>query len=135
EIAEAPGLAEDEFRIAGGRRVVLEIDGEGEFGGEIAADVGLAPGVHHVAWRAGGVGPVPQFERDGDAEPADAAVLLVAKLRAHLRDPLADEADRLVRPRIGIGMVEHGSRPAEEVDEDEVGAAPPELEAEEKGAV
>ena len=102
---------------------------------DVGADVAVAPLVHDLARRAGGVGPVPQLERHGDAEPGDALVLRGVEPGAQALDAGADEIDGLARRRIAVGILQHGADVAEEIDQHQLGAAAADLQAEEIGAV
>lgn len=101
----------------------------------VGSDVGAAPFVHDLAWRAGRVGPVPQFERHGNAEPRDTPVLLGREVGANAGDGFKRKVDCLSRRRIAVGKLAQGANIAEKIDQNDFRAAPAYLQAEEIGTV
>ena len=135
EVPEIAGLAEHQFRAAGGRRVVLQIDRKAAQRLDVGADVAVPPLVHDVARRAGGVGPVPQLERHGDAKAGDALVLRRRQACPQPLDAAIDEIENLARRRIAVGILQHPPDVAEEIDQHQFGAAASDLQPDEEGSV
>jgi hypothetical protein len=87
--------AEDKLRATGAGRVVLQIDGVGDAGGDFRMQVEVPPYVHGALRRADFLFPVPEFERCGDAKPGDPSALFGGEPAFQLLDAGNDEIEKL----------------------------------------
>ena len=134
EVQQRGVVPEGELGPAGGGGVVLHIDRPGQLVGKLRADIRAPPGGEFLLRRPDLRRPVPEPERHGEPQPGDAPGMLPEQ-RLALRHLGPDQPDGVARHGEGVGRAALAPDPAGEVDQHEVETAPPDLGAEEVGAV
>src|SRR5687767_11433305 len=128
EVAIAAADAEGELGGAGRGGVVARLHRPARQLRHLAHQVEGAPDLQHVARRADLLLPVPQLEWRRDAEAGDARALRRLEVTLQFLDPLAHERKRGRRLRIAISAMPPRAHLAQQVDQHEIRAAPPDLE-------
>ena len=135
EFGIARRLPEEMNRGAAGGRVVAEIDGELGDPGDLGAEVERLPRLHGAARCTDLFLPVPQLERHGDADAGNPRPRFRGKPTRQRGAAGADEVEEVGRIGVGISVMQLVTNAADEVHQDDVGAAAPDLHPEGEGAV
>ena len=104
-------------------------------GFELGDDIHLPPRLHLLRRRADLLGPGPQFEGHGDAEPGDPSPLFRGERAGDRIEGAGDEIDDGRHLRKGVGQPLARPDRADEIHQHELDRAPADLQAEREGAV
>ena len=122
-------VSEDEFRPAGGRGIVLDVDRIVTESLHFRADIHVAPAVHRVLRQADDTGPLPDLVRHRHTQSRHALRLVRCELADELVDRRLGELQDAGRRRVSVCQLSAGDDLAEEVDQHQFGTASADLQA------
>src|SRR5262249_42938283 len=128
-------VAERQFRRAGGRRVIAEMNRPAEGSCDLLLDVEAAPLLKHVMGGADLALPVPDLEGSGNADAADARELSRPQVTRDGLKALFEEEHGLLGRRVAERAMGRAANAAGEIEQHEIGAAAADLEAERVRAI
>jgi hypothetical protein len=135
EIARLFGGAEDQFRPAGGGRVVLHPDRHAGHGGDLGLDRAVAPGVQFGLRRAELVGPAPELEGHRDAHARNPPPQGRGQRTGDGGQRAGHEIHHRIRRGPAVDLPLRAAHPAQKIDQRQIRRPPPDLEPQKERAI